>query len=214
MVRALSRVIKSNKALSLLLVAGGGPTARKYISAGSRFGIDLASLDEMGMAVSRLNALSLVVAFDDLAVQRVPLNLGEVVAMHDFLAAGKLPRIIICGGMQPGQSTNAVAALIAEKTRAKRFVNATDVDGVFDKDPRQFKDAKLLVSVSPKQLSGILEGESVRPGAYDLMDPVALRLLARSRIPTSIVKCESAVLQDILLEKSTRGTEIVYTPSD
>jgi len=50
--------------------------------------------------------------------------------------------LLSTGGLHPGQSTNGTAALIAEKVHAEQFLNATDVDGVYDRDPNKFKKAK------------------------------------------------------------------------
>ena len=50
--------------------------------------------------------------------------------------------IVVTGGLHPGQSTNGTAALIAEKVKATEFLNATDVDGIYDSDPNKNKKAK------------------------------------------------------------------------
>ena len=46
--------------------------------------------------------------------------------------------------LHPGQSTNGTAALIAEKIKAEQFLNATDVDGVYDMDPNKYKKSKKI----------------------------------------------------------------------
>ncbi|HUK49724.1 MAG TPA: hypothetical protein VLV18_01715, partial [Terriglobales bacterium] len=62
-----------------------------------------------------------------------------------------------------------------------------DVDGVYTSDPEKDKGAKKLDQVSVQQLTGILSSTAVTAGEYDLMDPLALRIIARSRIPTIIL---------------------------
>ena len=198
------------RSTTLVLVAGGGPTARAYIEAGNKFETDQSSLDEIGIAVSRLNATVLIQALGDCAFASVPRSLPEIAdALKIDRKKGK-QRIVVCGGLHPGQSTNAVAALVAEKIHATQFINATDVDAVYDRDPRQFKTARKLSVVSVKRLGEILGDESVQAGAYDLMDPVALKIIARSRIPTSIVKCDPKVLQRILEGERYQGTRITF----
>ena len=88
------------------------------------------------------------------------------------------------------------------------FLNATDVDGVYTKDPRKFRDAKKLSSVSPRQLTKILNTESMKAGGYDLMDPVALKLIERSKIRTCIIKCDAQTLRETLLGRKNTGTKI------
>jgi uridylate kinase len=114
------------------------------------------------------------------------------------------------GGLHPGQSTNAVGALVAEKLKADRFVNATDVEGVYSKDPRKYPDAKKLSKVTPRELSEILGNESMMAGGYDLMDQVALKLIERSKIKTWIIKCDEKRIKEALSGSRIEGTEIVF----
>ncbi len=207
-VKACLATVGRSKSKRLVLVAGGGITARRYIQAGGKFVADQSSLDEIGIAISRLNATVLKAALGKFAFGSVPENLNEVT---DALTIGHnrfQHRIITCGGFYPGQSTNAVAALIAEKSHAVQLINATDVDAVYDRDPRRFKQAKKLGSVSVEKLADILRRGSVQAGAYDLMDPIALKIIARSNIPTSIVKCDSKILESALDGKRVLGTTI------
>ena len=111
------------------MIAGGGKIARHYINLARSLGSDEANLDIMGIEVSRLNAKLLIVALGDQAYSQVPKNLEEVAIA---VASGK---IVIAGGLHPGQSTNATSALIAETSKASGFVNSTDVDGIYDSDP-------------------------------------------------------------------------------
>ena len=205
-VGTLRRIVESRKYLRLVLVAGGGKTSREYIEAASKFGADQASLDEIGIHISRANAMVLICALGEVAHSRVPSNLQEV------MQALEIPRnrIVVVGGFHPGQSTNAVAALIAEKTRASRFINATDTDAVYTEDPNEHKNAKPLTSVTIKELSEILGRESMRAGGYDLMDPVALKLIERSRTPTLITKCTPKILEDSILFGKSPGTVVSF----
>ncbi|MCS7116288.1 MAG: UMP kinase [Nitrososphaerales archaeon] len=170
------------KGVQPILVAGGGEIARHYISLGRSLGADETSLDEMGIAVARLNASLLISSLKGLSYPTVPKNLDEVV---QSVESGK---IVAVGGLHPGHSTNATAALIAERVGAKLFINATDVDGVYTSDPRTDKDAKLLKKVTIKELMKILLEGKMNAGTYELMDLVALKIIERSKIPTRIIK--------------------------
>jgi uridylate kinase len=208
-VSSISKVLEVKKEMRLVLVAGGGKTAREYISIAKKVGADEATLDEIGIAVSRVNAQVLAAACGEIAIQRVPETLGELVEAVDL--GREEQRVVVIGGLHPGQSTNAVGVLAAEKLKASLFVNATDVDGVYTRDPRKFPDARPLSSVTPNELENLLLSASMEAGGYDLMDPVALRLLERSKIPSWIVRCEPKVIEDLLLTgRSPRGTEIVF----
>ena len=209
---SLKTVLNKDKTLKLILVAGGGGMARQYIHAAGKFGEDQATLDEIGIGASRLNAKVTISALGDIALDQVPATLRELVHAHEL--AGSNKRVIVVGGLHPGQSTNAVAALVAERLHARLFVNATSVDGVYTKNPEKFKDAKMLETVNVKELSNILAEESVVAGGYDLMDPVALKLIQRSKVPTIIMKCEGKLLSDVLLDRTSHGTKLVFGKQD
>ena len=167
--------------VQLVLVAGGGKTARHYITAARSLGADEATLDQMGIQISRLNAQLLISALGDGAHPHVPTTLSEVKrAVDEGLT-------VVAGGLYPGQSTNGTAALMAEKVGARAFLNATDVDGVYDSDPRTNENAKMFDSIHLKDLRKMLAQEETVAGGYDLMDLVALKVIERSAIDTRIL---------------------------
>ena len=79
-------------------------------------------------------------------------------------------KIVVAGGLHPGQSTNATSAQIAEKIYANMFINATDVVGIYNADPNKYKNAKLFRSIGIRELQNMIVHESTMAGAYDLMD--------------------------------------------
>ncbi len=160
----------------LVVITGGGKTARKYVELGKELGVSNAWLDLLGMEASRLNALLLAALLGELAYTPIPRSVDEVL---QGLSTGK---VVILGGLQPGQSTNAVSAMIAELVRADLLINATNVDGVYDRDPSKYPDAKPLKEVSIQQLAEMLRSQDFRPGHYELLDTVALKVVARSKI--------------------------------
>lgn len=185
-----------------VVVAGGGKVARHYINIARGFGSDEASLDIMGIEVSRLNARLLIAALGDNAYPAVPVDLEQV---SKAAAGGK---IVVTGGLHPGQSTNATAALIAEKVKAKKFLNATDVDGIYDSDPNKNKGAKLFKEITVKKCLELLGSENSAAGSYDLMDIVALKVIERSKIPTVVLKSDPATIKSAIADKPI-GTRIV-----
>ena len=185
-----------------VVVAGGGKVARQYINIARGFGSDEASLDIMGIEVSRLNARLLIAALGDHAYAAVPADLEQV---SKAAVGGK---IVVTGGLHPGQSTNATAALIAEKVKAKKFLNATDVDGIYDSDPNKNKGAKLFKEITVKKCLELLGSENSAAGAYDLMDIVALKVIERSKIPTVVLKSDPTTIKSAIANKPI-GTRIV-----
>ncbi len=160
----------------LVVITGGGKTARKYVELGKELGVSNAWLDLLGIEASRLNALLLAASLGELAYTPIPRSVDEVL---QGLSTGK---VVILGGLHPGQSTNAVSAMIAELVRADLLINATNVDGVYDRDPSKYPGAKPLKEVSIQQLAEMLRSQDFRPGHYELLDTVALKVVARSKI--------------------------------
>ena len=197
-----SFLVKICKICQPVVVAGGGKIARHYISHARTSGADESTLDELGIEVSRLNAKLLIYALKNKAYPHPPTNLQEVKHAVDS------GLIVISGGLHPGQSTNATAALIAEKVHASEFLNTTDVDGIYDSDPRKNKKAKKFKRIELKNLRKLLVHEESIAGGYDLMDIVALKVIERSKIKTRILKSDIKNIEKAIKGNSI-GTEII-----
>jgi len=197
-----SFLVKISKICQPIVIAGGGNIARHYISHARSSGADESTLDELGIEISRLNAKLLIYALKNKAYSHPPTTLQEVKhAVDDGL-------IVVTGGLHPGQSTNGTAALIAEKINAEQFLNATDVDGVYDRDPNKYKQAKLFKQIELKNLKNMLVHEDSIAGGYDLMDIVALKIIERSKIKTRILKADTKIIEKAI-KGSDVGTKIV-----
>jgi uridylate kinase len=199
-----------SKKVQPVVVAGGGKVARHYISTARSFGSDEASLDILGIEVSRLNARLMILALGDQAYPVVPKDLEQVskaIAGNSSTSSGS-SRVVVTGGLHPGQSTNATAALIAEKVKASKFLNATDVNGIYDSDPNKNKGARLFKEITVKKCIELLGSEDSVAGAYDLMDIVALKVIERSKIHTVVLKSDPAAIKNAI-SRSGIGTRIV-----
>ena len=138
-----------------------------------------------------------------MAYPEVPTTLSEVKRAADGGLA------VVAGGLYPGQSTNGTAALIAEKVSARLFLNATDVDGVYDSDPRTNTNAKMFDRIKVRDLRTMLAGEETMAGGYDLMDLVALKVIERSAMPTRIMRATPQNLREAL-RGGNPGTDIIH----
>lgn len=188
----------------LVVVTGGGATARKYIAAARALGASEASCDQIGIYVSRLNAQLFATALGDAAFPEIPDHLED---LPTFAMSGQ---VVVFGGLQPGQSTNAVAALAAEAINADLLINATDVDGVYTADPSEDPRAKKLDKVTPEKLMRILSSEGVRAGEYALMDLTAIRIIQRSKIPAIVIDGRDPSNLEKVLRGKSIGTLIVH----
>lgn len=182
MVKSYAEVLRRlhEEGYRLAVVVGGGPVARAYIAAAREAGANRALQDMLGIEAARLNARLLAAALHPDAYPEPPRSIWEA------LEAAATGRIVVAGGFQPGQSTAGVAALLAEALNADLLVLATTVDGVYTADPRRSPDAKLIPRLGYGDLRSVLE-QSVEPGRYELLDPLALSIAERSGIRVRVV---------------------------
>jgi len=159
-----------------VVVVGGGLLARKYIRVARTLGGNEAFCDLLGIEVSRLNARLLIASLGSYAYPLVPKTYEELVEAH---SQGK---VVVSGGIQPGQSTNAVAAVAAELIGAELLVNVTNVEGVYTTPPDKDPKAKKLERITTSQLIKLIEGGSFYAGEYELFDLVAAKIVERSKI--------------------------------
>ena len=189
----------------LVLVAGGGENARTYISAARKLGAEESTCDLLGIQITRANAELLRLALGSTASSKIPTSLSD---LPHCVGSGKA---VVMGGLQPGQSTNAVAALAAEITRAEILVNGTDVDGVYTEDPKKNPKAKLIRSVHvDKLLNWAMVGE-VFAGRYELLDPLAIKIMQRAKIPTRFVSLGDPGNIIAALQGKDIGTKVLYS---
>jgi len=144
----------------VVAIAGGGENARADISAARKLGAEESTCDLIGIQLTRSNAELFRIALGEVGVPKIPSSIGDLPHL------AHLGKVVVMGGLQPGQSTNTVAALAAEITRAEILVNGTDVEGVYTQDPKKFPKARLLRTVQmDKLLDWAMRGE-VFAGKY------------------------------------------------
>jgi uridylate kinase len=111
--------------------------------------------------------------------------------IEEVSLASKSYKIVVIGGLLPGQSTTTVAIELSEFLNAQYAVILTDVQGIFDKDPKVDKSAKLIKEITLKQLQNIILNNSKQDqaaaGEYRIFDAVSLQILKRSKIPVYII---------------------------
>ncbi len=185
-----------------VIITGGGKIARFYINLSRSLGMDESGLDLIGIQVSHLNARLLISGLAEYCYPLPPRNLEEIsIARLSGLA-------IVTGGIYPGQSTNATSALIAERVGATKFYNATDVDGIYDSDPRTNPAANKYDKINVQDCVDILKSEKSMAGTYDLMDLISLKVIERSKLPTVVFKSTIDNIEKLVLENVKIGTEI------
>ncbi|RLF26921.1 MAG: UMP kinase [Thermoplasmata archaeon] len=171
-------LLKLCKKYKLFIVTGGGPIARRYIGVGRKLGFNEETLDELGIAITRVNA-KLLSNMMSCSNKIIPSTTDE---------AKKIDTpIVVMGGTTPGHSTDMVGAELAEKTQATRFIIATNVDGIYDKDPNKYSDARQLGEISIDQLIQNYGTQWSSAGENIVIDGPALDIIKKAGIKTFVV---------------------------
>jgi uridylate kinase len=188
---------------NVVVIVGGGKQARDYIKMARTLGADEASCDQIGINVSRLNAM-LLTAHLGLAAYPTPPK-----SVEEALRALRLGKIVVMGGLTPGHSTDAVAALMAEMLNADVLIRTLDVDGIYTCDPKRRADSKRYEKITLNELYKLLMEGKFWAGTYPLFDLVALKIIERSRIRTYFVDGRDPSNVDKVLKGLPVGTRLV-----
>lgn len=174
----LRDLVKKHK---LVVVVGGGKTARRYIEFLGQLGVTSNYwLDTIGIWISRINALALIAALNPYSYPYPATSLEEV-----LLALGS-HRAVFMGGLVPGQSTASVLLQVAETVGVKRVYYFSAAGKVYNKDPQRYSDATPLSSITASELKSLLN-QRLLPGEYALIDSKALDIAIRSGISVQVI---------------------------
>ena len=204
--KKLSTLLKElSKEFKIFLVVGGGDIARRYIDIGRKLGLDEKSLDIIGIASTRVNAQFFTMLLENSNKDQIPEN------MEDAIKLSKKYSIIVMGGTTPGHSTDMVGAELAEKAKADLFIIATNVDGIYSKDPMLHKDAKRFREIKIDDLIKIVGGTDwKKAGSNVIVDGPACEIIKRSRIKTYVINGKNInALKDLIKNgRLVEGTEV------
>ncbi len=185
----------------VVIVCGGGKTARHYIHAASDVmdRIDPEDLDWLGIHATRLNAHLLRTLFRSVAHPNVIKN------------PMRTPRhwkekVLVAAGWKPGWSTDYVASRIAGLLGVKHIVNASNIDGVFTADPKKDPNAKLVKEYSWTDYRKMV-GDTWDPGLSAPFDPVASKYCQHHDISVAIIDGKNLTN----MEKVVNGEEFKGT---
>ena len=202
-----SVLIEASEGRDLLVVVGGGRTARRYIEACRDLGADEDYLDLVGIDCTRLNARILKAALGREAYPGVPATVPDAVEVaHDHSN-------VVMGGTHPGQTTDAVTAMLAEMADAEEMLILTNVDGVYTADPRKDPTAERLPAITTGRLLEIVDTGEYEAGSSTIVDAVAARLVHRAGTITKVLDGRDLEqVRSALAGRDFHGT--LVTPGD
>jgi uridylate kinase len=192
---------KHSRKYRFIVVVGGGKICRLYQDLARKAGInDKSYLDWIGIRSTQLNAEMMRAYLGKLAFHRV---------MHyETQELNWNKGILISGGWSPGGSTDYITATLAAMHGAKKIIVATNIDYVYDKDPRKFPDAKKQINLTWKEFKKII-GNKWIPGMVTPFDPKATQICTKNNISVEFLNGEKLPnLVKALNDQPFRGTTI------
>ncbi len=162
------------------IVMGGGNIIRGLTAAEE--GMDRTNADYMGMLASVINAMALQDSLEKIDLQTRVLSAIDIAQVAEHYIRRRAVRhlekgrIVIFGGGtgNPYFSTDTAAALRAAEIQAEVILKATQVDGVYDRDPQTNADAI--------RYERITFGQAIRDG-LQFMDQAAIALCSENALP-------------------------------
>lgn len=184
------------------ITVGGGALARHYIDAGKEVVGNISDwdLDWLGIHSTHLNAHLVRTIFQDVAHPRIIQNYQKKIA--------KLTEpLVVAAGWKPGCSTDYDAVVLARDYGAGTVINMSNITSVYDKDPKQFPDAKPLHKIRWEEFEKLITPDW-KPGSNVPFDPVATRLAKKLGISVYVIGRDLVNLDHIFTGNEFVGTLI------
>lgn len=159
--------LSQNSQKQFYIVVGGGSTARHYRDAGRevlQHELTPEDLDWLGIHATRLNAHLLRTIFRDIA--------HPYILKHYEIIRKVTEPVVIASGWKPGWSTDFCAAMVCEDYSVKTILNLSNIERVYDKDPKLHHDAKPISHITWHEFRSLV-GDTWDPGMHVPFDPIA-----------------------------------------
>ena len=187
-----------NKGYKFVIYCGGGKLAREYQSSAKRLSnITEEDLDWLGIYTTLLNAYFLKSSFGDYANKEIITNPTKKIIFSKPIS--------IAGGWKPGWSTDYDAVLVAKQLNINKIINVSNVNYIYDKDPKKFKSAKPIKKISWRELINLFSSEW-KPGLNLPFDPIACKEAERSKIMVILIGKDINNLRNTIEDKDFNGS--------
>jgi len=183
----LAELVKDQIAsgIRLGIVVGGGSPARESIQLVEAIISDVLALDRIGISATKLNASVIKEVFKNSGInvsEKIPDDITQAVIMMENYD------VVVMGGTSPGHTTDKVAIELAISTNSEKCIIATNINKVYDKDPRKNNNAKSFDKISLHELQKIVgPAKHAKAGASQVVDPVGVSLAVDSDLTLNIL---------------------------
>ena len=196
-------ILRNRKSFKFVVVCGGGSIARKYINGLRTAGKSPLFQSMAGISTTRMNARFMTYLFGKDANEGIPHDMKHVASLlnkNDF---------VFCGALRyaPDETSDGTAARLAHHFKTI-FINLTNVPGLYNKNPKEHRDAKFISKISWKEFKKKADALGFKPGQHFVLDQTASEIIMRHKIPTYILGQDLKQLENVLRKKPFRGTLI------
>ena len=196
--KIIEKYIKKN--YKFVIICGGGRLARKYQESASEIAkLSDSELDWLGIYATELNAQLIKMIFNKYAEDFVISNPKVKIKFNK--------KILVASGWKPGWSTDYDAVLLAKNLGVKTVVNMSNVDYIYDKDPKKHKNAKKIKNISWQKYRNMV-GSKWKAGLSAPFDPIAAKEAQNSRVKVVIIGKNLKNFENLLDSKEFEGTVI------
>jgi len=196
--KAIEKFVKKNH--RFVIVCGGGSIARKFQKAASRKkGITNRDLDWLGIYATMINANFVKQVFGEMAESNIIHNPTKKINSNK--------KIILASGWKPGWSTDYDAVLLAKNLKSKTVINMSNINYVYDKDPKKHKGAKKIKNICWKHYRNLIS-KKWTAGLNAPFDPIAAKEAEKSKIKAIIIGKNLKNFENLLNNKKFNGTAI------
>jgi uridylate kinase len=203
-IKKFREVLKKNYSnYKFVVVCGGGSIARKYINALRKEHKNPKQLSLSGIRATRMNALFLMEFFGNEANNILPMD------MIDVKNSLRKNNVVICGALRfsDRSTSDATSAKLAGYLKTD-FINITNVEGLYDRDPRQSKNAKFIKKIGWSAFNEGVKKMNFEAGQHFVLDQEAARIIKNKKIRTIIVGPDIENFDRLLNQKPFKGTLI------
>jgi uridylate kinase len=196
-------ILKNTNKYKFVIVCGGGSTARKYISALREVGINEKLQSLSGISATRMNARFMNYFFNINPEEGIP---HTTKLLRKYI---KKDNLVFCGALEykPDQTSDSTAAGIARKFNAI-FINLSNVAGLYDKNPAEYKNARFIPKISWADFYKMAHKQKFKPGQHFILDQTASAIIKRHRIKTYLLGKNLKELENVLKNRRFKGTII------
>ena len=232
--KEFKKIIKKNtKKYKFIIVCGGGSVARKYISGLKNLNVNEKLQSFAGISATRMNARFMNYIFNINPEKGIP---HKMRTLKKYI---KKQDVVFCGALEykPDQTSDSTSAEIAKYFKSE-FINLTNVQGLYDKDPKKFaesrhpseakkrcrpsvfrgrsarkpldfpRNAKFISKISWKEFDKMANKIKFKPGQHFVLDQTASKIIRENKIPTYIIGTNLKQLENLLNNKKFTGTII------